>query len=352
MSKIENFLLLNNHEENKTLIEVIEQYLKEVNLLVSNLHTTYFVDNWNKAVSLPKKGKLYDVSWYKNILIASSILVDRLNGEDIVDKNYELSLTDYSNVTFNSLFDKWNKIIEIVKFNTNEFEWAEFNKRYEINQSTVRLEKLAHHNVQLDMDEFNKVSLNISIYPTSPVKFGDEEKSIVSDIKKWNLKNIELSFNWLKSNQRNIRTYKVKTKMKPIQNHELTHINKMLDTLNTYLDENQKPINKITKLLPQEEKVVDTIETKVENIESHNFKEEIITEEIVEPIASELKEVVDKIEVVERKLNELSNAKEISKEEKNKYEELIKVAIHTLPKNLQDKINKNLKDVVRSAEAA
>ncbi len=118
MYKIENFLLINKNIKNPTFDQVGQQFLKESSLLIENLYNSYEINHIEKTTvensnmeehtidssnmnspildssninsehidtqfvatqKFPKVGNEYDGSWYKNLVIASAIIIDHFN---------------------------------------------------------------------------------------------------------------------------------------------------------------------------------------------------------------------------------------------------------------------------------
>ncbi|MGL4950482.1 MAG: hypothetical protein ACRC4M_01415 [Mycoplasma sp.] len=396
MYKIENFLLLNKLEKNTILLDVAKQYLKEFNLLITNLHQTYVVGNEENTIVLPHADSLYDISWYKNILIASEIIDDRLNSKILEDKNYVAILSDPTCASFTKLAATWNKINLMISFNIPESEWIQIYQEFSISDSSIKLQALVDQNVQFNMEEFNKISLDLNQYvkvktidenhleasinenPSNDpidakVEFDNLEIRVANEAIDRNVKNIELILKWLKTNEKNIKLYKSKMKIKAAS-HELDHINKLLAALDKYLTQNETSLKALKDKLPENSLLNDLSEMsawaegKQEDIHINNIKKEhgqnaadiYVVEKEIAKTEAKLNEVSEIIhtrnsekqipEAVKgfEEASEWTDTKQSSIASFKKKKHFIKTAAEVLPEDVKARVDQNIDSIVKN----
>lgn len=165
MHKIETSLLLKKHKNDLLIINVLDQFYKESNMLINNFFITY--KKMAKIAEFPHKKNLYDVSWYKNLLISSNIILDRLNYEIHDEKDYEKIFDNQSSSDFVAFCKNWNKINEIVKANLEPDVWIEKRAKWNLKQTAIRLNEIISCKLNFNAALLKSISTDINEYRDS-----------------------------------------------------------------------------------------------------------------------------------------------------------------------------------------
>lgn len=164
MFKIEKTLLISQNVDNLAFINVIKQFLKETNMLISNIHLTHVQLKKDIGDSFPLETNLYDGSWYKNLLIAAEIIIDRLHSRIDPNKDYLKMFDDIHDCDFVEFAKKWNKINFMVKYNLQESEWLNMCKQFNVQSTSRKLEEIIARKVVINLPLLRSISLNIEKY--------------------------------------------------------------------------------------------------------------------------------------------------------------------------------------------
>ncbi len=165
MFKIEKALLMDQDTgSNLTFINVIKEFFKETNMLVSNIHLTHIHLEKEVGNSFPVETNQYDGSWYKNLLIAAEIIIDRLYSRIDENKDYLRMFDDVSTCDFVEFSKKWNKINFMVKYNLPEYEWEKLSKELNIAATSRKLEELIAKGVVLNLPLLKSLALELNKY--------------------------------------------------------------------------------------------------------------------------------------------------------------------------------------------
>ncbi len=165
MFKIEKALLLGQEQNNNlTFINVIKEFFKETNMLVSNIHLTHIHLSKEVGNSFPVETNEYDGSWYKNLLIASEIIIDRLYSRIDENKDYIKMFDDVTTCDFVEFSKKWNKINFMVKYNLPEYEWEKLAKELSIPATSRKLEELIAKGVTINLPLLKSLALDLNKY--------------------------------------------------------------------------------------------------------------------------------------------------------------------------------------------
>ncbi len=165
MFKIEKALLISQETSNNlTFINVIKEFFKETNMLVSNIHLTHIHLEKEVGNSFPVETNKYDGSWYKNLLIAAEIIIDRLYSRIDENKDYLRMFDDVTTCDFVEFSKKWNKINFMVKYNLPEYEWEKVSKELNISATSRKLEELIAKGVVINLPLLKSLALELNKY--------------------------------------------------------------------------------------------------------------------------------------------------------------------------------------------
>ncbi len=165
MFKIEKALLISQETNNNlTFINVIKEFFKETNMLVSNVHLTHIHLEKEVGNSFPVETNKYDGSWYKNLLIAAEIIIDRLYSRIDENKDYLKMFDDVTTCDFVEFSKKWNKINFMVKYNLPDYEWEKLSKELNISATSRKLEELIAKGVVIDLPLLKSLALELNKY--------------------------------------------------------------------------------------------------------------------------------------------------------------------------------------------
>lgn len=165
MFKIEKALLITQQNAHDiAFINVIKQFLKETNMLVSNIHLTHVHMKEDVGSEFPLDTNLYDGAWYKNLLIAAEIIIDRLHSRISENKDYLKMFDDIQTCDFVEFAKKWNKINFMVKYNVEESDWDNLCKEYNIYATSRKLEEIIAKGVTINLPLLKSISLEVDKY--------------------------------------------------------------------------------------------------------------------------------------------------------------------------------------------
>lgn len=177
MFKIENTLLLTKNIDDLTLKNVIKEFLKETNMLVSNVHLTHVQLAKTIGDLFPLETNKYDGSWYKNLLIAAEIIIDRLHARIDENKDYLKMFNDIHDCDFLAFAKKWNKINFMVKFNLSDEEWERITKAYNIYATSRKLEEIIAKKVGIDLKLLQSLSLELNQYRSVAKRLDEKQQN-------------------------------------------------------------------------------------------------------------------------------------------------------------------------------
>ncbi len=174
MFKIEKSLLIQNPIFEASLLSILDEYYKEMNMLISNIYIAHVSLKDKVGKLFPINTNLYDASWYKNLLIASNIILDRFH--NLIDPSiaYDSMFNNESTCDFVALANLWNKINFIIKYNLTDQDWKMYCKRWDVLATTRKLEELIVNNIRIDISLLNSISLDMSSYKSIPKEIEDD----------------------------------------------------------------------------------------------------------------------------------------------------------------------------------
>lgn len=293
MHKIENYLLFSQLKSTVTFNRATQQFLKESSLLINNLNTTYIVDAANPKV-FPLEDRLYDASWYKNLVMAAQIIENHIYSEVDAKTDYLERLKDSSYVSLENFAKKWNMINLIV---SNELQPEDLNQlceRYGTLTCSKKLEDLIESNIFFNMSELNEVSMNPNDYrkhadaieneallANDITNFADEQSSglgaddesseewiqdivgiddievrIVNELVGAHIKDLDSMMNWFKANEGELKSYKMKKHITD-RDLEFKSLSRLTDLVKNEITSNKQVINKILTKLPADPRITD-----------------------------------------------------------------------------------------------
>lgn len=271
MYKIENFLLVKAEMSNT--ISVIQQFLKESSLLISNLYQTYIIEKKQNSL-FPYSGEEYDASWYKSILVASWIIIDRLNNVITDDKPYFEILKNSNEISFNSFAKNWNSINQLCSSNLSEREWVKIFNEYKLSESSRQLQALIDANIQFDMQKFNAIMIgNTDTQPEvveeiveevddtfdEKIVFNNSEIDLINNDIETNGQELELVLQWLKANEIQIKKYRTTAHLYSAPG-EYQYIVELLNTANNEINYNNAILSTIKNKLPNHPQLSELLE--------------------------------------------------------------------------------------------
>lgn len=327
MYKIENFLLVKADKSNT--ISVIQQFLKESSLLISNLYNTYIIKK-QENTPFPYKGEEYDASWYKNILIASWIIDDRLNGQILEKKPYIEILKKIDEISFASFAKKWNAINLVCSFNLSESEWIKLSDQYKLFECSSKLQALIDSNIQFDMQKFNTIAIDLNQYKTvtkiiqdqpvieqtiveveqapeindtyeDKVVFDNLDIHLTNESIKTNDKELELVLQWLNDNKVQIKKYRTIARLNATPG-EYEHIAELISSLNNEINSNLELLSTIKTKLPNHPLLNDLLELSNWSTERNNSLDSHIKFEENKTIPAEIRNIESEIKNVENEI--------------------------------------------------
>ena len=181
MYKIENSLLIKDTSNNLLIISALDTFFKESHMLFSNLHLNYVLSR-NGNDFFPLNDNLYDASWYKNIFIASSIIIDRFNSIINPNKNYVSIFEKESLSNFEAFLKNWKEINFVVKNNMEFDVYTRRNNGWEISETTLKIEQLLNARINIDTQLLKTTSLNLNNYQPLKVIVNEEPLDSFEDL--------------------------------------------------------------------------------------------------------------------------------------------------------------------------
>ncbi len=174
MFKIEQSLLIQNPIFEVSLLSILDEYYKEMSMLINNIYLTHVSLSDKVGNVFPIKTNLYDASWYKNLLIASNIILDRFH--NLIDPSiaYDSMFNNESTCDFVALANIWNKINFIIKYNLTDQDWKRHCERWDILATTHKIEKLITSNIRIDTSLLRTISLDMNSYKSVPKEIEDD----------------------------------------------------------------------------------------------------------------------------------------------------------------------------------
>ncbi len=200
MFKIEQSLLIKKPNVELSLMSIINQYYKEMHMLISNIHLTHVMMQDNVSKIFPLETNKYDGAWYKNILVASNIIFDRLHMVIDPSIQYDEVFKNEEECNFKSLATVWNKINFIVKYNMNEVDWKNKVKEWNIIATSRKLEELISTGVKINQPLLESIEFDVEKYKSVPKQL-DATKNFEFD----NLVNV------LKGEEKVVKAEKIET---------------------------------------------------------------------------------------------------------------------------------------------
>lgn len=163
MNKIEDKLAVKESIDSILLMNVLDEFYKETNMLFNNIYIGQTLLNEKKVNEFPQKFNLYDGAWYKNILISADMLIDRFHF--IIDETKDYTqIFSSNNYDFTAFAKKWNQINYIVKFNLEENIWKQKAREWKLTQTTIWLNELLALNTKINNEVFKNIQLDMDLY--------------------------------------------------------------------------------------------------------------------------------------------------------------------------------------------
>lgn len=164
MSKIEEKLTVNEPSDSMLLINALDDFYHESNMLFNNIYLSQTIFNQQKNKTFPLSFDKYDASWYKNLLVSAEMLIDRFHYNIDTSKDYSYLFDSINNFDFLSFAKKWNTINYVVKFNLDENMWKVKSSEWKISQTTIWLNELLSLNIKFDKTLLDEISFDCKYY--------------------------------------------------------------------------------------------------------------------------------------------------------------------------------------------
>lgn len=164
MSKIEEKLSINEQSDSMLLMNALDNFYRESNMVFNNIYLSQTIFNNNKKNIFPLEYDLYDASWYKNLIISAEILIDRFHYELDESKDYSYLFDNVNSFDFLAFAKKWNTINYVVKFNLDDNMWKVKSSEWKVSQTTTWLNELLSMKVVFDKNKMDNVLLDCNIY--------------------------------------------------------------------------------------------------------------------------------------------------------------------------------------------
>ncbi len=164
MSKIEEKLNISVPSDSMLLINALDDFYHESNMLFNNIYLSQTIFNLQKQKTFPLSYDQYDASWYKNLLISAEMLIDRFHYNISSSKDYSYLFNNVKDFDFLAFAKKWNTINYVVKFNLDDNMWKVKSAEWKISQTTIWLNEIVSMNIKYDKNAMDEISFNTSNY--------------------------------------------------------------------------------------------------------------------------------------------------------------------------------------------
>ncbi len=164
MNKIEEKLVITEPADSMILMNAVDKFYKEANMLFNNIYLSVTIFNNEKINTFPLEFDFYDASWYKNLLMSANMLIDRFHYELDETKDYTSCFDSLNECDFLAFAKKWNLINYVVKFNLDDNTWKVKSAEWKVSQTTTWISELITMGIKFNKELFDTVAMNNDLY--------------------------------------------------------------------------------------------------------------------------------------------------------------------------------------------